>query len=345
MKSLAVAIASCIVLFALPQAAGAQTIRLGEAMVFYVPDLKPDADVKAFEAYVAGQVAPAWAKQAPGMTLTLVKKDRGNRQGKYMLVWTTDTLAHHQRFASASGEFPFTPTLTASAGDFRTGLAPFLSGPGKYVEYHLVSPEKVGAPLPEVDVLGNHYIKVQARPRAGIRSVRWDDAASGCRQSSAGPPTPLLQADPGRRAWELCDRVRADEGIPRQILAERIRLRGCEGGVQPSDQSVDVGSSVASRRRDVGCGNGGSRVRSQGVGGLDNRAEAMRPGALSTGGDQALGGGQCAVAAHRSGDGLGHGQPRRVGGCCSSALVSESVVGAPGACAVPMPRWWTRCAQ
>lgn len=161
MKSLAVAIASCIVLFALPQAAGGQTIRLGEAMVFYVPDLKPDADVKAFEAYVAGQVAPAWAKQAPGMTLTLVKKDRGNRQGKYMLVWTTDTLAHHQRFASASGEFPFTPTLTASAGDFRTGLAPFLSGPGKYVEYHLVSPEKVGAPLPEVDVLGNHYIKVR----------------------------------------------------------------------------------------------------------------------------------------------------------------------------------------
>jgi hypothetical protein len=51
--------------------------------------------------------------------------------------------------------------LTASAGDFRTGLAPFLSGPGKYVEYHLVAPEKVGAALPEVDVLGNHYIKVR----------------------------------------------------------------------------------------------------------------------------------------------------------------------------------------
>jgi hypothetical protein len=30
---------------------------------------------------------------------------------------------------------------------------------------------------------------------------------------------------------------------------------------------------------------------------------------------------------------------------CLRALVSESVVGVPGACAVPMPRWWTRWAQ
>jgi hypothetical protein len=160
MKTLAAGIAACTMLLALPATTGAQTIKLGEAMVFYVPDLKPDADVKAFEAFVAGQVAPAWAKQTPGMTLTLVKKDRGSRKGNYMLVWITDTLAHHKRFASASGDFPFNAAAPA-AGDFRTGLAPFVSGPGKYVEYHLVSPDKVGAPLPEVDVLGNHYIKVR----------------------------------------------------------------------------------------------------------------------------------------------------------------------------------------
>jgi hypothetical protein len=63
--------------------------------------------------------------------------------------------------ASTSGDFPFNTATIAKTGDFRTGLAPFVSGPGKYVEYHLVAPDKVGAPLPEVDVLGNHYIKVR----------------------------------------------------------------------------------------------------------------------------------------------------------------------------------------
>jgi hypothetical protein len=73
----------------------------------------------------------------------------------------TDTLSHHKGFASSSGEFPFNPTLTSAAGDFRAGLAPFVNGPGRYIEYHLIAPEKIGAPLPEVDVLGNHYIKVR----------------------------------------------------------------------------------------------------------------------------------------------------------------------------------------
>jgi hypothetical protein len=57
-------------LFAVSATADAQTIKLGEVMVFYVPDLKPDADLKAFEASVASQVAPAWMKHAPGLTLT-----------------------------------------------------------------------------------------------------------------------------------------------------------------------------------------------------------------------------------------------------------------------------------
>jgi hypothetical protein len=161
MKRFAGGIAASTILLALSATATAQSIKLGEAMVFYIPDLKPDADVKAFETLVASQVAPAWAKQAPGMTLTLVKKDRGSRQGKYMLVWITDTLAHHKRFSSSSGDSPFNATVITAAGDLRAELAPFVSGPGKYVEYHLVSPDKVGGPLPEVDVLGNHYIKVR----------------------------------------------------------------------------------------------------------------------------------------------------------------------------------------
>jgi hypothetical protein len=153
-------LASLMVL-AFAAAAHAQTIKLGQAMVFLVPDLKPGADLKAFETYVTKQAAPAWAKGAPGSVLTLVKKDRGPHAGQYLLVWTTDTLAHHEALASTSGDFPFSAAAIGKAGDIRAGLAPFVSGPGKYVEYHMVAPDKVGAPLPEVDVLGNHYIKVR----------------------------------------------------------------------------------------------------------------------------------------------------------------------------------------
>ena len=70
----------------------------------------------------------------------LVRKDRGNKQGQYMVVWTTDTIARHKEYASPSGDFPFSTAITTKAGDFRPMLTSFVSGPGKFVEYHLVAP-------------------------------------------------------------------------------------------------------------------------------------------------------------------------------------------------------------
>lgn len=161
MKRMAAGIMSVLLLLVPSAPASAQTMQLGEVLVFHVPDLKPDAELKAFEACVTAQLAPAWAKHVPGTMLNLVKKDRGPRPGQYMLVWTTDTLAHHKGIASADGDYPFSWAVTAKAGDVRTSLMAFVSGPGKYSEYHLIAPEKVGASLPVVEVLGNHYIKVR----------------------------------------------------------------------------------------------------------------------------------------------------------------------------------------
>jgi hypothetical protein len=137
----------------------AQTMKLGEALVFYLPELRTGVDTKAFETHVATEIIPAWRKSAPGMDLVLVRKDRGARAGQYMLVWTTDTLARRKAY-SAAGDFPFSAALIAKTGDFRKGLATYVSG-GKYVEYQLVAPDKAGAPLPEIDLLGNHHIQVR----------------------------------------------------------------------------------------------------------------------------------------------------------------------------------------
>ena len=60
--------------------------------------------------------------------------DRGNRKGDYMLTWT------------------------GSSKDKRPGDVP--GSTAEASEYQLLSPDKVG-PLPNVDVLGIHYIKVR----------------------------------------------------------------------------------------------------------------------------------------------------------------------------------------
>ena len=148
-------------LLGLSAAARAQNMRLGEVLIFNVPDLKRDADVKAFEAHVLGEVIPAWKASATGMELHLVQKDRGNRPGKYLFAYTGGMAAYGRIQApGASAGSPFTADLLEKAGVVGPGLARFINSGGEYIEYRLVAPEKVGV-LPEVDVLGIHYIKVR----------------------------------------------------------------------------------------------------------------------------------------------------------------------------------------
>ena len=74
-------------------------------------------------------LTPSDETPAPGGSDHLVQADRGNRKGQFYRVWT------------GVGK-----TSTPPATDRST-------------EYHLLSPEKVGT-LPDVDVLGIHFIKV-----------------------------------------------------------------------------------------------------------------------------------------------------------------------------------------
>ena len=155
MKRIIAGVAALLVGFSTAQA---QKIKLGEALIFHAPDLKPDADAKLFEARVLNELAPVWKMNAPGMELHLVRKDRGNHKGRYLLAYTTDTLTRHKSYATATAEGnPLTADLLAK-GNAGTGLTPFVRSEGNYFEYHLVG--KV-AELPEVEVLGIHYIKVR----------------------------------------------------------------------------------------------------------------------------------------------------------------------------------------
>jgi hypothetical protein len=168
MKLVVVAMA-LVALGMLSGTAYAQRMKLGEVLVVNVPDLKADADIKAFEQYVRTQVAPAWKRSAPGMELHLVRADRGSRKGQYMLAWTTDTRERRKAYTSVSGGSPFTPELRTKVGDFRQGFQPFVNSGGQYHEYHLVSPEKAGT-LPDVEILGIHYTKVRPERRTAFET-------------------------------------------------------------------------------------------------------------------------------------------------------------------------------
>jgi hypothetical protein len=75
---------------------------------------------------------PSPSKPSPDAKAHAVQADRGNRKGQYMVV----------------------STEAANAGPQSS-------------EYHLLAPDKVGA-LPDVDVLGIHYVKVRPDRREGF---------------------------------------------------------------------------------------------------------------------------------------------------------------------------------
>ena len=79
-------------------------------------------------------VTPSDGSPSPGANDHLVQADRGNRKGQFYRVWT---------------------------GPARPGAAP---GNERSTEYRLLSPEKTGT-LPDVDVLGMHFIKVRPERR------------------------------------------------------------------------------------------------------------------------------------------------------------------------------------
>ena len=90
----------------------------------------PDAEVPRMRLGEVLVMVPLDAAPAPGAEGVLFQADRGDRKGKYLLV----TISPARPGSAAAG--------------------------GHASEYRLLAPEAVGT-LPDVDVLGIHYIKVR----------------------------------------------------------------------------------------------------------------------------------------------------------------------------------------
>ena len=151
-----------------------------------------------------GQVlvmVPLDAAPPPVAAEVVFQADRGGRKGQYLVVTTP---------AAKSESAP---------------------GGGRASEYPLLSPETAGT-LPDVDVLGIHYIKV--RPERADAFERFVGRTLHPAVANLRPDLRLLyyKAVAGPDAGNYNCALRADARVTRQVLAWRIGLRRFARGVQ-----------------------------------------------------------------------------------------------------------------
>ena len=149
------------------------------------------------------------------------QSDRGSRKGDYMLAWT----------GSSKDKRPDdVPGSTAEAS-----------------EYQLLSPDKVG-PLPDVDVLGIHYIKVRPDRRDAFEKYVGDTLHPAV--GNLRPDLRLLyyKAVRGPDTGNYITIFALTKESRDKVLARRIRFRRSPGGVQ-TGQGAHEGAADLSRRR------------------------------------------------------------------------------------------------
>jgi hypothetical protein len=66
-------------------------------------ELKPGVKASDFERFVQGELAATVAKNVKGMKIKILKGDRGERKGGYILVWEFDSVADRNRFFPKEG--------------------------------------------------------------------------------------------------------------------------------------------------------------------------------------------------------------------------------------------------
>lgn len=157
MKSLLLLVLLTVLLITLrcstPDAADAQSIQLGEALMLARPSLAEDADGDAYAAYLRDEVMPAWNGRHPALPLHAFRADRGEQTGDFLLAWSGS------REGLNGASEVLSPDALAEAGVTAEGGATDLRDPGAITEYELVGAE-TARPLPDVELLGIHRIQV-----------------------------------------------------------------------------------------------------------------------------------------------------------------------------------------
>jgi hypothetical protein len=138
--------------------ANGQGIPLGETLLVSTSPPKKSADPEKFKSFMIKELVPAWNQGSPGPEMYLLKADRGDRNGEFLTICMAANPDERKKLESGS---PFSDkAVSALAGNLSGQPSTFLEDPDAYTEYQLIGGDRI-TPLPTVDLLGIHYIKVK----------------------------------------------------------------------------------------------------------------------------------------------------------------------------------------
>jgi hypothetical protein len=104
-------------------------------------ELKPGVNASDFEQFVRGEMAATVAKNVKGMKIQILKGDRGERKGGYILVWEFDSVATRNLFFPREGGGSG-PPFQEAWDHIKTVMGKFKSytrDPSAYTDYVVVS--------------------------------------------------------------------------------------------------------------------------------------------------------------------------------------------------------------
>ncbi len=149
---------TCICLLFTGLATHGQGIPIGETIFISNSPLKKDIDPGAYETSMVSEMIPAWNSNAAGTAMYLLKADRGDRNGEFLMVCVASDIETGRQLTNGS---PFRDqSVAVVAGDLSKQPSAFLEDPDAYTEYQLLGGDRI-TPLPSVEILGIHYMKVK----------------------------------------------------------------------------------------------------------------------------------------------------------------------------------------
>jgi hypothetical protein len=138
-KPILFAVLSLLLLSAafLVRAAGTNQPAAGPVLSMRAFELKPGVKSAVFEDFVRQQLPAALGPDAAGMKMRILKGDRGERKGAYLLVWQFDSVATRDRYfpregGGSSQEFQGAWKQMLAALE---KLRPYVKDPNGYTDY------------------------------------------------------------------------------------------------------------------------------------------------------------------------------------------------------------------